>query len=219
MTAAPRLLDRGALVPVVVLDDPADAVPLARALLAGGIEIMEVTLRTSAGLEGLARVAREVPDMHVGAGSVLGAHDVDAVAEAGARFVVSPGLSEEVLDRCAQRALAPLPGVATPSELMTAVTRGLDEVKIFPAASLGGPGFLRALAGPFPAVRFLPSGGIGPDTMADYLALPSVPAVSGSWMVERDLLAAHDWAEVSRRAQRATDEARAARVGAGGRTG
>jgi 2-dehydro-3-deoxyphosphogluconate aldolase / (4S)-4-hydroxy-2-oxoglutarate aldolase len=192
------LLARCPVVPVVVLDDPEQALPLGEALLAGGIDVIEVTLRTAAGLEGIRRL-QALPELLVGAGSVLVPAHVDAVAEAGARFVVSPGLSVSVLDRCVGAGLPALPGTSGASDLMVAVERGLTEVKFFPAGLLGGPAAIRALAAPFPGLSFLPSGGVTADTMADYLTLPAVPAVSGSWMVDRALLAAGDWAEVTTR--------------------
>jgi 2-dehydro-3-deoxyphosphogluconate aldolase / (4S)-4-hydroxy-2-oxoglutarate aldolase len=204
------LLSRCPVVPVVVLDDAAQALPLAEALLAGGIDIIEITLRTSAGLEGIRRVA-DVPGLHVGAGSVLVAEQVDQVVDVGARFVVSPGLSRGVVERAQALDVAALPAVATGSELMGAVELGLGEVKFFPAGILGGPAAIKALSAPFPGVAFMPSGGVTPDTMAEYLALPAVPAVSGSWMVDPALLRGGRWHEVTARAADAVERARAAR--------
>lgn len=203
------MLSHCPVVPVIVLDDPAHAVPLGRALLAGGITIAEITLRTSAGLEGI-RLLSDQTELLVGAGSVLVADQVDQVADAGARFVVSPGLSTDVLDRADARGLPALPGVATSSDLMAAAARGLGEVKIFPAGLLGGPAVIKALSAPFPGMTFMPSGGVSLDNMGDYLALASVPAVSGSWMVDPELLRAGRWDEVSARAARAMDRARSA---------
>jgi 2-dehydro-3-deoxyphosphogluconate aldolase / (4S)-4-hydroxy-2-oxoglutarate aldolase len=205
--SAVSLLDRCPVVPVVVLDDPELAVPLGEALLAGGIDVVEITLRTDAGLEAIRRLAG-VADLHVGAGSVLVADQVDAVVEAGARFVVSPGLSVDVVARCRALDVPALPGVATASELMTATALGLSEIKFFPAGLLGGPAAIRALAAPFTRMAFLPSGGVKPDNMADYLAVPAVPAVSGSWMVEPALLRAKDWDEVTARSAAAIAAAR-----------
>ena len=205
-TSAPTLLGRCPVVPVVVLDDPDLAIPLGEALLAGGIDVVEITLRTEAGLEAIRRVAG-LEGLHVGAGSVLVPDQVDQVVAAGARFVVSPGLSATVVRRCRAAGVAVLPGVATASELMAATALGLTEVKFFPAAQLGGPAAIRALAAPFRHMAFLPSGGVGPDTMADYLALPSVPAVSGSWMVDPALLREGRWAEVAARSADAVKRA------------
>lgn len=186
------------VVPVVVLDDVDRALPLGEALLAGGIDVVEVTLRTAAGLPGIAALAG-LDGMTVGAGSVLSPAHVDAVVDAGARFVVSPGTSVPVLRRCADRGVPALPGIATASEVMTCVAEGLSEVKVFPAGLLGGPAYIAALAAPFPGLRFMPSGGVGPATMGDYLALATVPAVSGSWMVAGDLLREGRWDEVTAR--------------------
>lgn len=193
-----RILTRCPVVPVVVLDDPAQALPLGKALLAGGIDVIEVTLRTAAGLDGI-RALSALPDLQVAAGSVLNAAQVDGVHEAGAEVIISPGLSLDVLDRADTLGLPALPGVATASELMKAADRGLSEVKFFPAGLLGGPAGVRALSAPFPGMTFMPSGGVSPDNIAAYLALPCVPAVSGSWMVEPALLRAGDWDQVTAR--------------------
>jgi len=200
---APSLLRRCPVVPVVVLDHPDQAVPLGEALLAGGIDVMEVTLRTDAGLEAIRRLAG-LPGMHVGAGSVLVPEQVDQVVDAGARFVVSPGLSVDVVARCRTRDVPALPGVATASELMTAVSLGLDEVKFFPAGLLGGPAAIRALAAPFTRMAFMPSGGVKAENMADYLAVPAVP-------VERKLDGRGAWDEVTARSAHAVALATAAR--------
>lgn len=193
------LLHRCPIVPVVVLQNVDQAIPLGEALLAGGITIAEITLRTSAGIHAIEALAKGLPELHVGAGSVLLAGQVDQVVDAGAQFVVSPGLSVDVLARSRHRGVQALPGVATSSELMTAVSLGLTEVKFFPAGLLGGPAAIRALAAPFTEMTFMPSGGVNPGNMTDYLAIPAVPAVSGSWMVEPDLLADGWWDEVTAR--------------------
>ena len=203
----PSLLNRCPVVPVVVLDDPEQALPLGEALLAGGIDVVEITLRTDAGLEGIRRLA-SMPGMHVGAGSVLVPQQVDQVVKAGARFVVSPGLSVEVVQRSRALGVPALPGVATASDLMAASALGLDEVKFFPAGLLGGPSAIRALAAPFTRLSFMPSGGVNADNMSDYLALPAVPAVSGSWMVDPALLQAGRWDEVTARSSAAIARAR-----------
>lgn len=184
------------LLPVVVLDDPDQAAPLAEALLAGGIDRIEITLRTAAGLPGI-REATAVAGMRVAAGSVVLPDQVDQVAAAGATSVVSPGLAPEVLARAHAFGLPVLPGVATPSEVMAALAHDIDEVKLFPAAQLGGPGFIKALAGPFPAMRFVPSGGVTEANAAEYLALPQVRTVSGSWVAPQALVAAGDWSRIT----------------------
>jgi 2-dehydro-3-deoxyphosphogluconate aldolase / (4S)-4-hydroxy-2-oxoglutarate aldolase len=194
------LLNKCPIVPVVVIQDIDDAVPLGEALLAGGIDIAEITLRTPAGLGSIAALATSLPELHVGAGSVLIPAHVDQVIDAGTRFIVSPGLSVDVLTRAKSKGAPALPGIATSSELMTAIGLGIDEVKFFPAGLLGGPAGIRALAAPFTEISFMPSGGVSAQNMADYLSIPAVPAVSGSWMVDPALLAEKRWDEVTTRA-------------------
>lgn len=184
-------------VPVIVLDDARRAVPLAEALLRGGIGCAEITLRTDAGPAAIA-AASAVADFIVGAGTVLTPDDVDRVVDAGARFVVSPGLAEDVVERAIEHGLEVIPGVATATEVQRALRLGLSRLKLFPAGPLGGIAAVRALAGPFPDVRFLPSGGVTAENAGEYLASPSVFAVSGSWMATRDLIAAGDFAAIER---------------------
>lgn len=203
MSPRAGLLDISPVIPVVTLDDPAHAVPVARALLAGGIAILELTLRTDRALEALAAIAEGVPELVVGAGTVRTAAQADAAVAHGARFVVSPGASLPLLAHLATLPVPALPGVATVSEILTAVEHGLTELKFFPAGTAGGPAFLSAVAAPVPEVRFCPTGGVTPDNMADYLVLDNVPAVGGSWLTPRSALVAHDWAEISARAETA----------------
>ena len=185
MTLVERLA-RDRFLPVVVLDDVDEAEPLADALVAGGLGTVEVTLRTPAGLPALRRLAGR-SDLLVGAGTVVEAEQVDAVVAAGARFVVTPGFDHSVVHRCRRLGVPVLPGVATASEVMAALSLGVDVVKLFPAGLLGGPAMVDALAGPFPGLRVVPSGGVTADSAPEYLARPSVPAVSGSWVTPRDL--------------------------------
>lgn len=194
------LLTRCPVVPVVVLQDIAHAIPLGEALLAGGIDIAEITLRTPVGLGAIAALTKALPELLVGAGSVLIPDHVDQVIDAGATFIVSPGLSVDVLSRAKNNGVPALPGIATSSELMTAISLGLSEVKFFPAGLLGGPAGIRALAAPFTEISFMPSGGVSAQNMTDYLTIPAVPAVSGSWMVDPALLAEKRWEEVTLRA-------------------
>jgi 2-dehydro-3-deoxyphosphogluconate aldolase/(4S)-4-hydroxy-2-oxoglutarate aldolase len=205
------LLTRCPIVPVVVIHDAAQALPLGEALLAGGIDVAEITLRTAAGIEAIRILAAALPALRVGAGSVLMPAQVDEVVDAGAQFVVSPGLSTAVLARSAELGVPALPGVATASELMTAVGLGFSEVKFFPAGLLGGPATIRALTAPFTEITFMPSGGVNADNMTDYLAIPAVPAVSGSWMVAENLLTAGRWDEVTSRSTAAVTAARLTR--------
>jgi 2-dehydro-3-deoxyphosphogluconate aldolase/(4S)-4-hydroxy-2-oxoglutarate aldolase len=173
-----------AIVPVVVLDDERSAEPLADALTKGGITCAEITFRTAAAPAAIRRIAAR-PDFLVGAGTVITTDQVDAAVDAGARFIVSPGLDLEVVARARALGVTVLPGIATPSELQAAVRAGLSAVKVFPVEQLGGLGFIDALSAPFPEVQFLPSGGIRPDTARTYLDHPAVFAIGASWMVSR----------------------------------
>ena len=184
------------VVPVVVLDDADRAEELADALVAGGLHVAEVTFRTPAATEAIRRMAKN-PDLVVGAGTVVRPEQVDRAVDAGARFVVSPGLSPTVVARARERGIDVLPGVVTPSEVIAALDLGLSTLKFFPAAQYGGLATLKALASPFPDVRFIPTGGVSLTNLIDYLSLPTVPAVGGSWMVRRDLVAAGDFAAIT----------------------
>lgn len=190
------VFEKLSIVPVVVLDS-ADAGPsLAAALTAGGIPGAEITLRTPAGMEAISRIAAAHPDFVVGAGTVVAAAEVDQAADAGAQFVVSPGLDPAIVDRARARGLEVLPGAATATEVQHAQRLGLSRVKFFPAAQLGGLPVIEALTGPFPHMRFMPSGGVSPGNAREYLASEHVFAVSGSWMVPRELIADSDWAGI-----------------------
>ncbi len=197
------LLDLAPVIPVVVIDDEAAAVPLARALLAGGLPVVEVTLRTPAAVRVIERIAAEVPEAVVGAGTVITAEQAARARDAGARFLVSPGSTPALLDALQASGLPFLPGVATASEVIGLVERGIAEAKFFPAQPAGGPAYLKALAGPLPMVRFCPTGGIDAGSAPAYLALPNVACVGGSWMVPRDALALGDWARVEKLAREA----------------
>ncbi|SFL98627.1 2-keto-3-deoxy-phosphogluconate aldolase [Streptomyces pini] len=212
----PSVLALGPVLPVVVLDggaDPAEAVPLARALVAGGLRGVEITLRTADALEAVRRVAAEVPRAVVGAGTVLTARQAVAARDAGARFLVSPGWTDRLLTAAREAGLPLLPGVSTASEVMALLERGVEEMKFFPARAAGGPAYLQALASPLPRARFCPTGGIGQGSAADYLALPNVPCVGGSWMLPPEAVRARDWGRIERLAREA------ARLGAGAGTG
>lgn len=180
------------VIPVLVIRDPAHAQPLARALVAGGLPVLEVTLRTPAALEVIAEMAR-VPGAMVGAGTVLSPADVRAVIAAGAGFAVSPGATDRLLEACEERGLALLPGAATATEAMALLERGYTTQKFFPAEVAGGAAALRALSSPLPQITFCPTGGIGPANAADYLALPNVACVGGSWVAPSEMIAASDW--------------------------
>lgn len=191
-----KLLELAPVVPVVVLHDAATAVPLARALVDGGLPVIEVTLRTPAAIEGVRRIAAEVPDAVVGTGTVRTPDDVRASVEAGARFLVSPGATPRLLDAMEDSGLDFLPGTATISEMMAVAERGHAACKFFPAEAAGGRPFLKAVAGPLPDLRFCPTGGITVDSAPDYLALPTVSCVGGSWLTPADAVAAGDFDRV-----------------------
>ncbi len=209
MTAMPSregqlaaLLAAGRVIPVITLDRLADAVPLARALVAGGVRVLEVTLRTPAGLSGAQAIMREVPDAIVGIGTVLTPGDLRRAVDAGARFALTPGATPALLDAAATAPIPFLPGIATASELMEAMVRGFTTAKFFPATAAGGLAALRALAGPFPQARFCPTGGITEGNAAEWLAQPNVVAVGGSWLTPAAEVAEGRWDVIQERAGR-----------------
>ncbi len=191
-----NLLAVSPVIPVVVLDDAAQAVPLTRALAAGGVGIVEITLRTPAALEAVRRIAAEVPETLVGAGTVTTPALAREAADAGARFLVTPGTTDAVLAAAEDTGLPVLPGAATVSEAMRLAERGYAALKFFPAEAAGGVAYLRSIAGPLPSLAFCPTGGITPATAPDYLALPNVGCVGGSWLTPPAALAAGDYVTV-----------------------
>lgn len=203
MTQALELIAAGRILPVVVLDDAAGAEPLAEALLEGGLRAIEVTFRTDAAAAAIAGISRYTEEMLVGAGTVLTAEQVDRAVEAGARFVVTPGFGPPVVKRCQELGVPVFPGVATATEIQMALDAGLTTVKFFPAEQLGGVAMVKALSAPYRSVRFIPTGGVNAANIGSYLAVPSVIAVGGTWMVAPDLLAAKDWAAVTNRTRTA----------------
>ena len=204
-----QVMQDAPVIPVIVLNDLAHAVPMARALVAGGVRMLEVTLRTPQALACIEAIARAVPEAVVGAGTVRSRADAQAAANAGARFAVSPGYTSAVGRACRDAGLALLPGVATGSEIMMAQEDGFTELKFFPAMQAGGPAMLKAWNGPFFDVRFCPTGGVSLQNAADFLALPNVVCVGGSWLVPADAMAAGDWARITQLAA----DTRALRVG------
>lgn len=189
------LLGGRRVIPVVVIDDASSAEPLADALVAGGLPIAEITFRTPEAEAALRAMAGR-GDVLVGAGSVRTADQVDRAVDAGARFIVSPGLSAGVVQRCQTLGIPVVPGVATASEIMQALDLGVDTVKLFPAGTIGGPRAVKDLSAPFPSLRFVPTGGVSRDNMLEYLAVPSVAAIGGTWMVARDLVRAARFDEI-----------------------
>ncbi len=199
------LIAASRIVPVVVLEDAAGAEPLAAALRDGGLRSIEVTFRTDAAAASIAAMTKYDPDLCVGAGTVLSAEQADRAVEAGARFVVTPGFGPAVVKRCRELGVPVFPGVATPTEIQMALDAGLNTVKFFPAEQLGGVAMVKALSAPFRSVRFIPTGGVSAANVASYLALTSVVAVGGTWMVAPDVLAAKNWTEVTARTRLALE--------------
>jgi 2-dehydro-3-deoxyphosphogluconate aldolase/(4S)-4-hydroxy-2-oxoglutarate aldolase len=197
------ILSAAPVVPVLTIEDRAVAVPLARALVAGGLTALEVTLRTAAGLDCIRAIAGEVGAANVGAGTVLDARQYEAAEKAGATFVVSPGTTDGLLASAASSAVPFLPGVATAGEAMALAERGYRYMKFFPAEPAGGIAYLRALGAPLPAIRFCPTGGIGAKNAPDYLALANVICVGGSWVAPAEAVAGGDWARVTALAREA----------------
>lgn len=204
-SALPSVLDLAPVVPVVVIESAADAVPLARALVAGGLPAIEVTLRTPAALDAIRAIAAEVPDAVVGAGTVISAAGVADAVGAGARFLVSPGWTESLLDAMTSSGVPFLPGVSTTSEVVALLERGVREMKFFPAEAAGGVPYLKSLTGPLPHARFCPTGGVSLASAPSYLSLPNVGCVGGTWMLPADALAARDWARIESLAREAAE--------------
>ena len=204
-----QVMQDAPVIPVIVLNDVAHASPLARALVAGGIRMLEVTLRTPQALACMEAIAKSVPEAVVGAGTVRSAADAKAAANAGAKFAVSPGYTQAVGLACRNHGLTLLPGVATGSEIMMAQEDGYSELKFFPAMQAGGVAMLKAWSGPFFDVQFCPTGGVTPQNAADFLNLPNVACVGGSWLVPADALAHGDWAHIEKLAREASQLKRA----------
>ena len=193
------------VVPVVVLEDEAQAVPTARALLAGGINAMEITFRTAAAKGSIAKVAKEVPEMIVGAGTVVNLQNLHDAVDAGAKFIVCPGSDPELIAEAIRLNVPITPGVVTPSEIMMGLKLGLKVFKFFPAETFGGLKTIKALCGPFPQIKFLPTGGINQANAAEYFKNPKILAVGGSWMVTKDMVAAGDFEGITAKSKAATD--------------
>jgi len=186
------------IVPVIAIENADEAPALARALLAGGLPVAEVTFRTAAGEEAIRRISEEAPEMLVGAGTVLNVPQAEAAVAAGAKFIVSPGLDEETVRFCQQNAMPVFPGCATPTEMQAALNLGLTHLKFFPAQQAGGLAYLKAVSAAYPVLRFMPTGGIGPKNLREYLAFEKIFACGGSWMCPKDLINASAWGEITR---------------------
>ena len=198
-----EVFSQGPVVPVLVIKDVKHAVPLAKALIAGGIRVLEVTLRTPAALAAISAIAKEVPDALIGAGTVTNREQLKQVQDAGALFAISPGMTPDLLAAGNEGNIALIPGVSSISELMKAVDFGYTHLKFFPAEASGGIKALKAIGGPFPQIAFCPTGGISPTNYLDYLALPNVRCAGGSWLAPDDAVEAGDWARVTELARQA----------------
>lgn len=204
LPAIDAVMNDGPVIPVIVIDELDQALPMARALLDGGVRVLEVTLRTPVALEAIRLIAQQLPQAIVGAGTLLGAADIEAALSAGAHFGVSPGSDPSLLRAARSAGLPLLPGVMTPSEVMNVLREGYQAMKFFPAVPAGGIAMLKAFHGPFAQVRFCPTGGISLGSARDFLALPNVACVGGSWLTPAAAVKAGDWAEVTRLAREAS---------------
>jgi 2-dehydro-3-deoxyphosphogluconate aldolase/(4S)-4-hydroxy-2-oxoglutarate aldolase len=203
MADALAALSRIGLVPVITIESPHDAVPLAKALLDGGIGCAEVTFRTPAAAEAIAGISSTCRELLIGAGTVLTVEQAEQATQAGAQYVVAPGFDHAVVGWCQERNVPVLPGVATPTDISMALARGLDLLKFFPAEAMGGVQTLQALSAPFAGVRFIPTGGITAANLPQYLALPNVAACGGSWMVKESMISAGKFTEIARLSRQA----------------
>ena len=201
-----EILGQGPVVPVMVIHQLEQAVPLARALLAGGIRVLEITLRTPVAMEAIRTISREVEGVVVGAGTVTSGEELTEVAAAGAVFAISPGLTVKLLDAANQGSIPLIPGISTVSELMIGMECGYSHFKFFPAEAAGGVKMLKAIAGPFPQALFCPTGGISPANYRDYLTLPNVLCIGGSWLAPQEAMDKGDWARITQLARKAIEE-------------
>ncbi|MBU0945219.1 MAG: bifunctional 4-hydroxy-2-oxoglutarate aldolase/2-dehydro-3-deoxy-phosphogluconate aldolase [Proteobacteria bacterium] len=203
-----EILENGPVIPVMVIKRIEHAVPLARALVAGGIRVLEIVLRTEGAIEAISAISKEVPEAITGAGTVLNAHDLAAVTDAGASFAISPGLTPALLSAANKGTIPLIPGISTVSELMLGIEEGYNTFKFFPAEAAGGIKMLQSIGGPFPQIRFCPTGGISAKNYREYLQLANVLSVGGSWIVPNDLISKENWQGIRQLAQDAVSGAR-----------
>lgn len=201
-----EILVKAPVVPVLVIEDANDAVPLAKALVAGGLPVLEITLRSDAAEESIRRIIAEVPDAITGAGTVINAKQMERMAEIGCAFAVSPGHTEGLLKAASDTGVPLLPGAGTPSEIMNLIDHGYDILKFFPAEQQGGVSMLKAFSGPLPQVSFCPTGGVSLKNLADYIALPNIITVGGSWVAPKDAVKDGDWERITTLAKEASDK-------------
>ena len=200
-----KIIENSGIIPVVVLDDAAKAVPLAKALLAGGINICEITFRTAAAEESIRQIALNVPEMIVGAGTVLTKEQLKAAADAGAKFIVSPGSDLEVIRYAKELGVYMLPGAVTPTEVMQLIKEDIEVIKFFPAENYGGLKTIKALSAPFPNLKFVPTGGVSLSNLTTYLEFDKIAAVGGSWLCTKDLITNDKWDEITKLSKEAMD--------------
>ena len=198
MTAIKDIMNTSPVIPVMVINKLEHAVPLANALVEGGLKVLEITLRTPVALEAIKKIKAEVPGAIVGAGTVINLETLNQVIDAGSEFIVSPGVTDTLIDAALKSGTPILPGVVTPSEVMNLLEKGITEMKFFPAEAAGGIPMVKSIGGPLPQVTFCPTGGVSPNNAADYLALSNVACVGGSWMAPASLVDAEDWDEIKR---------------------
>ncbi len=198
MTAIKQIMNTSPVIPVMVINNVEHAIPLAKALVEGGLKVLEITLRTDAALESIKRIKAEVPDAIVGAGTVVNVKTLNQAIAAGSEFIVSPGVTDAVIDAALTSSVPILPGVITPSEVMKLLEKGITEMKFFPAEAAGGIPMVKSIGAPLPQVTFCPTGGVSPKNAADYLALKNVACVGGSWMAPANLVDTENWGEIKR---------------------
>lgn len=203
MLTIEQIMTTSPVIPVIVIEDINDAVPLATALVNAGLKVLEVTLRTDCGLEAISLIKQQVPGAIVGAGTVITAEDLSAAVAAGSEFLVSPGSTQALINAALSQAIPLLPGVASPSEAMNLLAQGMGHMKFFPAEAAGGIPMLKSIAGPLPQIKFCPTGGINLANAPDYLALDNVLCIGGTWMLDKALIAAKDWSAIEAKAREA----------------
>lgn len=203
---AREVLKVSPIIPVITIENEEDALPLAKALSEGGVNVMEITLRTPAGLKSIEKIAKELPDMVVGAGTVVNTAQFDQVYKAGAKFIISPGFTTKLLEHASRNSIPLIPGVASASEIMSAMEYGLDTFKLFPANIVGGVGALKAFSGPFKDIRFCPTGGVNLENLNEFLALENVLCVGGTWIVPKDDITNHNFDKITQLCKEALEK-------------
>jgi 2-dehydro-3-deoxyphosphogluconate aldolase/(4S)-4-hydroxy-2-oxoglutarate aldolase len=200
-----EIMQHSNVIPVVVIDNLEDAIPLASALVSGGLKVLEITLRTSVAIEAIKQIKKSIPNVIIGTGTVINIQTLNASIDANVDFIVSPGTTDELLNAIIKQKIPLLPGVNTPSEVMKLISLGFNQMKFFPAEAAGGINMLKSIGGPLPQVSFCPTGGINLSNAKNYLALDNVACVGGTWMLDKKLIASKNWDEITRLAQQASE--------------